>query len=97
MDSTLSQNNLYFKSGLTSNVFYQFSKSNLNNVTSYFKNQNISVDFKHNNAIAFCCLNAYNILQSIQHFGLHLFKPNQIIVEDFNNLKGNLNDSWGGM
>lgn len=95
MDSTYFQNNLYFRSGLTSNVFSQFSKTNYSNVTSYFQNQNINVDFKHNKAIAFCCMKAYDILQSIQNFGGHFIKPNQIIVEDFNNLKGNLNDSWG--
>lgn len=84
-----------FKSGLTKDMLYQIPDNNVY-INKYFKKNNINVDFKNNNAIAYCCFQSLEYIKLLnKKLGSNFGLPNQIIVEDFNKLKGNLNDSWG--
>ena len=95
--STMGQYSLVlFQSGLNRKIISDASNCNANDISNYCLKYNIQTDFKANNIIAYCCFKSIEYIRNInKSLHLNFLLPNQIIVEDFNNLKGNLNDSWG--
>lgn len=84
------QNNTYslnFSAGMTSKIKNEISSCDIMEISREFKKHNIATDFKDNKVVAWCSYKTYQLYQDlVKKLNLNLSMPNQILVEDFDNL-----------
>ena len=79
--------NVSFGAGMTLDIYKAINRSNINAISDQFANKNISVDFKDNKIIAWCCQKVLETIEQFnERFGLKFSFPNAIIVDDFEKL-----------
>lgn len=92
----VNQNNIGFKSGLTSGIRSEIAHCNISKISKEFARNGINTDFKNNKVIAWCSFKSLEIIQNLnKKYRLNLSLPNGIYVEDFNNLRIQDKDSPG--